>query len=201
MDWSNSCNYEREVSWQGRLDKTLERQKRKLNDNRIKHTGIPEDVLVIKRKNTVNGDKISKVIVDQKLVNIIFPVLKDIPIRKVSREFGKGYTLTALINAHGEGSEKGQGQEQKDLTTIDVLAPIDSDLEVEDTIVRVFVNEQVKTSTVIVFTVREVLADMSNNAPLNLKAKLSIDTEPIDLNKPSYQMIVALAKRRLAANY
>ena len=42
---------------------------------------------------------------------------------------------------------------------------------------------------------------MSNNAPLNLKAKLSIDTEPIDLNKPSYQMIVALAKRRLAANY
>ena len=201
MDWSNSCNYEREVSWQGRLDKTLERQKRKLNDNRIKHTGIPEDVLVIKRKNTGNGDKISKVMVDQKLVNIIFPVLKDIPIRKVSREFGKGYTLTALVNAHGEGSEKGQGQEQKDLTTIDVLAPIDSDLEVEDTIVRVFVNEQVKTSTVIVFTVREVLADMSNNAPLNLKAKLSIDTEPIDLNKPSYQMIVALAKRRLAANY
>lgn len=201
MDWSNSCNYDREVSWQGRLDKTLERQKRKLNDNRIKHTGIPEDVLVIKRKNTVNGDKISKVIVDQKLVNIIFPVLKDIPVRKVSREFGKGYTLTALVNAHGEGSEKGQGQEQKDLTTIDVLAPIDSDLEVEDTIIRVFVNEQVKTSTVIVFTVREVLADMSNNAPLNLKAKLSIDTEPVDLNKPSYQMIVALAKRRLAANY
>lgn len=201
MDWSNSCNYDREVSWQGRLDKTLERQKRKLNDNRIKHTGIPEDVLVIKRKNTVNGDKISKVIVDQKLVNIIFPVLKDIPVRKVSREFGKGYTLTALVNAHGEGSEKGQGQEQKDLTTIDVLAPIDSDLEVEDTIIRVFVNEQVKTSTVIVFTVREVLADMSNNAPLNLKARLSIDTEPVDLNKPSYQMIVALAKRRLAANY
>ena len=201
MDWSDSCNYDQEVSWQGRLDKTLERQKRKLNDNRIKHTGIPEDVLVIKRKNTVNGDKISKVIVDQKLVNIIFPVLKDIPVRKVSREFGKGYTLTALVNSHGEGSEKGQGQEQKDLTTIDVLAPIDSDLEVEDTIIRVFVNEQVKTSTVIVFTVREVLADMSNNAPLNLKAKLSIDTEPVDLNKPSYQMIVALAKRRLAANY
>lgn len=201
MDWSDSCNYDREVSWQGRLDKTLERQKRKLNDNRIKHTGIPEDVLVIKRKNTINGDKISKVIVDQKLINIIFPVLKDIPVRKVSREFGKGYTLTALVNSHGEGSGKGQGQEQKDLTTIDVLAPIDSDLEVEDTIIRVFVNEQVKTSTVIVFTVREVLADMSNNAPLNLKAKLSIDTEPVDLNKPSYQMIVALAKRRLAANY
>ena len=50
MNWSDSCNYDREVSWQGRLDKTLERQKRKLNDNRIKHTGIPEDVLVIKRK-------------------------------------------------------------------------------------------------------------------------------------------------------
>lgn len=201
MNWEDQSNYDREVSYQGRLDKTLERQKRKLNDNRIRHAGIPEDVLVIKRKTTINGDTISKVITDQKLVNMIFPVLKDIPVRRVARELREGYTLTALVNAHGEGGDKGQGQEQKDLTTIDVLVPFDSALEVDDTVIRVFVQEQVETSTVIVFTVRDITSDFSNNAPLNLKAKLAISTEPIDLNKPSYQMIVALAKRRLAANY
>lgn len=201
MNWDDSCNYDREVSWQGRLDKKLEAQKRKVNDNRIRHTGIPEDVVVLKRKTTINGDTISKVIMDQKLVNMIFPVLKDIPVRRITREFREGYTLTALVNAHGEGSDKGQGNEQKDLTTIDVYVPFDSTLEPDDIVIRVFVQEQVNTSTVVVFTVKEILSDFSNNAPLNLKARLAISTEPIDLNKPSYQLIVALAKRRLAANY
>lgn len=201
MNWDNVANYDREVSWQGRLDKTLERQKRKLNDNKIRLTGVPEDVLVIKTKRTKNSDKISDVIVDASLINLIMPVLKDIPVRQVMREFSKGYTLECLPNSYGEGSEKGQGAEQKELTTYTVYAPYDSKLTVDDKIIRVFVDEQVQTSTVIVFNVVEVLSDFSNNASLNLKAKIAISTEPIDLTKPSYQLIQAMAKRRLAANY
>lgn len=201
MNWENAANYNREVSFQGRLDKVLERQKIKLHDNSIRLTGIPEDVLVIKRKTTINGDTISKVITDQKLVNCIFPVLKDLPVRKVTKEFENGYTLTSLVSAHGEGGAKGQSKDTKDITTIDVLVPLDSNIDVDDTFIRVFVQETVKTSTVMVFNVVEVMSDFSNNAPLNLKVRLAISTDPIDLNKPSYQLITALAKRRLAANY
>lgn len=201
MKWDNVCNDQREVSYQARLDKKLEQQRRRLNDNRIKHVGIPEDVLVLKRKTTKNGDTISKVIVDQKVVNIIFPVLKNLPVRRIKQEFQTGYSIRALVSAHGEGGTSGQGKEQKDLTTIDVLVPYDSTIDIDDTIIRVFVQDDIKMSTVVVFTVQEITADFSNNAPLNLKVRLAISTEPVDLNKPSYQMIMALAKRRLTAKY
>lgn len=201
MNWNNAANIEREVSWQGRLDKVLERQKIKLHDNMIKLTGTPEDVLVIKRKTTINKDLISKVIVDQKLVNCIFPILKDIPIRKVTKEFEDGYVLTNLVSAYGNGSEKGQTPTEKTLTTYDVYLPYDSGIDVNDSIVRVFVQESIKASSIMIFDVVEVLADFSNNAPLSTKARVAVSTDPIDLNKPSYQLIMALAKRRLNANY
>ena len=199
MNWNKASNYDREVSYQGRLDKTLERQKIVLHDNLIRLSGIPEDVIVVKKKTTVHGDTISKVVVDQKLINMIFPVLKDLPVRKIKQEFRAGYTLTSLVSAHGEGNDKGQPKEQKELTTIETLVPFDSDLDVDDTVVRVFVNN--KQNTVIVFNVVEITSDFSNNAPLNLKARLAISTEPLDLTKPLYKLIVALAQRRLAANY
>ena len=201
MDWENCCNYKREVSFQGRLDKTLEKQKIKLRDNLIKLTGTPEDVLVVKRKTTINGDLISKVITDQKITNCIFPILKDVPIRKVTKEFEDGYTLTSLVSAYGDGSEKGQKESTKGITTFDVIVPFDSDIDIGDTIIRVFVQESIRASTVMVFEVLEILSDFSNNAPLTTKIKVAISNDPIDLNKPSYKLIMALAKRRLAANY
>ena len=201
MDWENCCNYKREVSFQGRLDKTLERQKIKLRDNLIKLTGTPEDVLVVKRKTTINGDLISKVITDQKITNCIFPILKDVPIRKVTKEFEDGYTLTSLVSAYGDGSEKGQKESTKGITTFDIIVPFDSDIDIGDTIIRVFVQESVKASTVMVFEVLEILSDLSNNAPLTTKVRVAISNDPIDLSKPSYKLIMALSKRRLAANY
>lgn len=203
MNWENAANYEREVSFQGRLDKVLERQKIKLRDNRIKLTGTPEDVLVINRKATVNGDLISKVITDQKLVNCIFPVLKEVPIRKVTQEFEEGYKMTALVSAQGNSSTNGlQKQYTKGLTVFDVVLPFDSKIDIGDTIVRVFVqSEDLQASTIMLFEVIDIVADFSNNAPLTTTAKVAISSDPVDLNKPSYQLIMILAKRRLEANY
>ena len=48
MNWDDVSNYDREVSFQGRLDKTLDRQKVKLRDNLVKLTGTPEHVIVLK---------------------------------------------------------------------------------------------------------------------------------------------------------
>lgn len=200
MNWENVSNYDRGVSYQGRLDKVLERQKIKLRDNTIKNAGIPEDILVIKRKTDINGDLISKVITEQKIVNCIFPVLKNIPIRKVTKEFEKGYTLTSLVAAQGNGSNKGQTPE-KSQTVLDLIVPFEANLDIGDTIVRVMVQETVNSNTVMVFEVIELLSDFSNNAPLTMTARIALSTDPVDLNKPSYQLIIALAKRRLAAGY
>lgn len=201
MNWDNACNRDREVSFQGRLDKVLERQKIHLRDNLIKLTGTPEDVLVVKRKTTVNGDLISKTIIDQKIVNCIFPVLKNVPIRKVTQEFEGGYKMTALVAAYGNGSEKGQGEVTKDLTTLSAIVPLDAAIDKDDTIIRVFVQEEKQASSIMIFEVVDLLADFSNNAPLTATVKLAISTDPVDLNKPSYQLIQTLARRRLEANY
>lgn len=200
MNWDKAVNRDREVSFQGRLDKVLEKQKRSLRDNVIKNAGVPEDVLVIKRKTDSNGDLISKVIEDQKVINCIFPVLKKIPIRKVTKEFEKGYKITSLVAAHGTGSEKGQNPSNEQ-TVLDLVVPFDADINVGDTIVRVFVQDDSATNAIMVFEVIDLLSDFSNNAPLSITAKIALTTDPVDLNKPSYQMIIALAKRRLSAGY
>lgn len=201
MDWSKATNQNRQVSFQGRLDKVLERQKIKLHDNSIKIVGVPEDILIVKKKTTVNGDPISKVVSDHKIVNCVFPVLKKIPIRKVTREFESGYKLTQLVTAYGEGSDKGIGQEQQDLTSIEIQVPFGSQIDIGDTLIRVFVQETVQTNTVMVFEVVDIFGDFSNNAPLTSTVKIAITTEPVDLSKPIYQAIANLAQRRLAAGY
>lgn len=201
MNWDKAANYNREVSFQGRLDKVLERQKIKIRDNNIKLTGTPEDVLVIKRKTTENGDLISKVIEDQKLINCIFPVLKNVPIRQITQEFEKGYKLTALVAAHGEGDKQGQGKKTDNQTVLNLVVPLDAGINIGDTIIRVFVQDNINSCSVMIFEVIELLADFSNNAPLTTTARIALSNDPVDLNKPSYQLIMAMAKRRLAANY
>ena len=201
MDWENSCNYQREVSYQGRLDKHTERQRIKLRDNLIKHAGIPEDVLVVEVKRNIEGDAVTKVIKDAKISNCIFPVLKDIPVRKKTTEFGEDYTAITLVSAQGEGNEKGQGSEQKDLTTIEVILPMDANINMGDQIIRVMVQDTINSCSVMVFDVIELLADFSNNSPLGIKARVALSTQPVDLTKPAYKMIMAMAKRRLEANY
>lgn len=201
MNWEKSSNYNRQCSYQARLDKVVERQKIRLRDNLIQITGIPEDVLIIHKKTTSTGDDASTVIKGNKIVNCIFPPLKDVPIRKVVTEFGEGYILTNIVSSYGEGNEKGVGKEQKDITTIDVTFPVGADINVGDMLVRVFVQETVQQNTVMVFDVIDIMASFSNNVALTMKAKVALSTRPIDLNKPLYKLICRMAERRVAVNY
>lgn len=201
MNWDNCCNDTRMVTFQGRLDKTLEDQKRRLHDNSIKLESTPEDIIVVKTTRTEDGDPITDRVTSHKVVNVKFPILKDIPVRKITKEFEKGYKINALVSKYGEGSDKGLGKEQKDLTTMQVDVPIDSEIDIDDWIVRVFVQKDTNASTVMIFDVIEVLSDFSNNAPLTLKLVIALSTRPIDLNKPLYKLIKATAERRAILGY
>lgn len=199
MNWDTAAQRNRQVYFQGRLDKKLEAQKISLRDNLINLAGIPEDILIVKEKKDINNDTISTVMSGHMVSNIIFPVLKNVPVRKVSQEFGDGYTLTNLVSAYGEGSDK-KPTEQKELTTMEITLPLKSDLEVQDKIVRVMVQEG-KAVTVLLFDVLEVTSDFSNNAALTLHATIALSTKPMDLTKPLYQEIMTLAARRQKVGY
>lgn len=201
MNWDNCVNDIRMVTYQGRLDKTLESQRQRLHDNAIKLEGIPEDVIVVKTTRTEDGDPMTDQVTAHKVVNMKFPILKDIPVRKVTKTFEKGYKINALVSAYGEGADKGLGKEQKDLTTYQVDVPIDSEIDVDDRIVRVFVQKDANASTCMIFDVLEVLSDFSNNAPLTLKLVIAVATRPVDFNKPLYKLIKATAERRAILGY
>ena len=201
MNWDNCVNDIRMVTYQGRLDKTLESQRQRLHDNAIKLEGTPEDVIVVKTTRTEDGDPITDQVTSHKVVNMKFPILKDIPVRKVTKTFDKGYKINALVSAFGEGADKGLGKEQKDLTTYQVDVPIDSEIDVDDRIVRVFVQKDTNASTCMIFDVLEVLSDFSNNAPLTLKLVIALATRPVDFNKPLYKLIKATAERRAILGY
>lgn len=202
MNWNNVSQRDRQVFYQGRLDKKLENQKIQLRDNLIRLTGTPEDILVISKKVDSNLSTKSTIIKTHIVTNVIFPPLKDVPVRKVKQDFGSGYILTNIVSAYGEGSEQGSGQgnPQQGLTTLTISLPLNSDIEKDNKIVKVFVQEN-KINTIMVFDVLEVLSSYSNNSPLTLSAKIALSTDPIDPEKRIYKMITTLADRRITAGY
>lgn len=202
MNWNNVSQRDRQVFYQGRLDKKLENQKIQLRDNLIRLTGTPEDILVISKKVDSNLSTKSTIVKTHIVTNVIFPPLKDVPVRKVKQDFGSGYVLTNIVSAYGEGSEQGSGQEnpQQDLTTLTINLPLNSDIEKDNKIVKVFVQEN-EINTIMVFDVLEVLSSYSNNSPLTLSAKIALSTDPIDPEKKIYKMITTLADRRITAGY
>lgn len=204
MDWSKeSERATRQTFFQGRLDKKLEDQKIKLRDNNIRNTGTPEDILIIEPKTGDEGDKTANVLKAHIVTNVIFPPLKDLPIKMVTSEFESGYTMTNIVSSYGKGKDSGNDP-QKDLSTIDIQIPLREAKNVSIyqgcKIVKVFVDEGL-VSSVMVFDVIDMMGTFSNNAALAVTAKVALTTEPVDLTKKVYQMCVALAKRRLEAGY
>lgn len=202
MNWNNVSQRDRQVFYQGRLDKKLENQKIQLRDNLIRLTGTPEDILVISKKVDSNLTTKSTIVKAHIVTNVVFPPLKDVPVRKVKQDFGSGYVLTNIVSSYGEGSEQGSGQgnPQQDLTTLTIQLPLESDIEKDNKIIKVFIQEN-KVNTIMVFDVLEVLSSYSNNSPLTLSAKVALSTDPIDPEKKIYKMITTLADRRITAGY
>ncbi len=199
MDWTRACNRDRIVYFQGRLDKKLERQKITLNDNLVKLSGTPEDVIIMKEVCDDNGQVLSTVTDAHIVANIVMPVLKDIPIRRVRKDYD-GYSIVALVSAYGAGANDPAGKPQEKLTTFEALVPIDSNISVGDRLIKVLVQDS-GVSTVMVFDVLEMKGDFSNNTNLNAKMVFAQTTRDIDISKPIYQTISALAKRRVKAGY
>ena len=202
MNWDLAVNRNREVSYQARLNKKLEKKLALLTDNAIMNQGYPEDILLVKEVKNVNGDVVSTISSGHIVTNVTFPRLQKVPVKTV-KSTGK-YAITSIVSALGEGSDQGKN-DKEDVTTFEVRIPISAGIEEGNKLVRVFVQEggpeEGYVNTVMVFDVINVLADFSLNAPIAVTAVLSLSKKPIDANKTIYQKIIALAQRRLEAGY
>ena len=87
--------------FQNRLAMKQEIIKRKLIDNAIELSGSPLDCIRIKMKRNDEGDILSHIIEKADIVSVDFPMLKDIPYRKIRQNIGDDkyiYQITSLVS-------------------------------------------------------------------------------------------------------
>jgi hypothetical protein len=72
-------------TFQSRLGSWHDRLRRKLTDNAISLTGQAADCIRVQFKKTKEGDIETRVVDNADVVSIIFPVLKDVPFRRLHK--------------------------------------------------------------------------------------------------------------------
>ncbi len=75
-------------SFQSRMGHFQDHIRRKLTDNMISLTGQAADCIRVKYKRTRNGDIETRVVEAADVVSVIFPILKDVPYRRLARNVG-----------------------------------------------------------------------------------------------------------------
>lgn len=189
---------DRIVTYQARWDKKTEPMRKKLNDNNIKLASVPSDVIVCKQKKNDEMQAASLVISDIRLMHIVFPVLKDVPIKPRKAEFGDGYVINQLVEVYGQADSK----PSEAFNAIKIDVPLSEGIDQDDLIIRVFIDSP-KQSTIVVYKVANLLGDMSNNSVLSVKAVLVPVSEDQLILKDERlkKAIQSIAKRRLATGY
>lgn len=189
--------------FQGKLDKIQERIKRKINDNNIRLNSTPIDVIAISvsRDDVTLKDHIDNemrfTINSHNVIPLVFPALVDVPYTEYDgSKDDKYYNNKVLIRTeYGEGD----GKEQKDLSQVDVYAPVRSPIKKGDFVVRCFIDDPY--INVVMFEVKESLGTFSENALLSKKLHLAVSTINIPENSTILGYIKSIAKSRVAAKY
>lgn len=75
-------------TFQSRMGHFQDKIRRKLVDNNISLTGQAADCIRIRLKKTRNGDIETRVVEDVNVISVIFPILKDVPFRRLTRSPG-----------------------------------------------------------------------------------------------------------------
>lgn len=183
------------ITYQARWDKQTEKMRKKLSDNTVKLSSVPTDIIVC---NFVKSDELNPQTIqvkDVRLTHIIFPFMKDVPIKHNRQEFNDGYVIDQLLELYGKD---GEGK----VNPIEINMPVSENLDEDDLIIRVLVSDD-KMSTVCCYKVAQLLGSFSNNEVLTVKAKLTPVSESMTILKDEriVKIIKSIANRRLALGY
>lgn len=178
--------------FQSRLALKQEIMKRKILDNQIELAGNPTDCIRITCTRNDEGDITNRVISKATVDSIIWPPLKELPIRKIHKNkdtTGQGkvsYQITSLVGM----AEEGQNE-----SMFKLYFPHNADLNVDDMIVRVFIDPDVEDPIILVVKIVEVLGTFGQMMLLSESANCALDTE--DIPEKLANVIGEMAERRL----
>lgn len=175
--------------WQARLQMKHDIIARKCTDNIINHTGSPTDCIRIRLTKNDEGDQTSRIIERADIVNIIFPVLKDVPYRRVYKDNVSRIRMTSLpvSTADEEHSE------------YQIEVPHNEVLLNDDLIIRVMQDSDLTQPIILCLQVLEPLGSFGGHMLIQSKYKCAIYNEELDEN--TLNVIAKMAERRLQIKF
>lgn len=174
--------------FQARLGMKHDNLKRRLADNRKELVGIPTDCIRISLTTNDEGDIISNKVREASIINVVFPPLKDVPIRMIDSENGN-YKITSAINAFANENQQ----------VYLVTAPRNCPLTKDDLLVRVMLDSEMDKPIVLVFKVADCFGTFGSQSLIGLKYQLVVYEE--NLSTEIENAIIDFAKRRLNIGY
>ena len=177
-------------SYQARLAMKQDIIRRKILDLGISHEGSPTDCIRLRIKRNDEGDPLSNVIEKADVVSIVFPPLKDVPYRRLTKTGTNAYKLTSLVNSH----------EDTDGETYDISAPHSAVILPDDLIIRIMLDPDTPDLPIVLaLSVDEALGTFGGQMLISSRYKVSLYNG--DLSENTLAIIVEMAKRRLIINY
>lgn len=178
------------TTYQARLQKFHDHIARRLLDNATRRIGNPTDCIRIRVTKNREGDVTSRIIEKADVISVVFPPLKDIPYRRLSKNKSTNrYELISLVNAASE-----QNKENYTITVPHSAAVIPGDL-----IIRIMLDEEVDSPIVICMEVTEALGTFGGQMIIQSKYNCTLYNQDLDEN--TLAVIAEMAKRRLELKF
>ena len=156
----------RTTSFQARLGKKLDNIARKVLDDGISLTAHPTDMLRISvKRDPRSGDLLSRTITSSEVVPIIFPNMKDVPLRQFATRDDKEVLLPSFYAF---------SQEQH----FDLYAPIAVQVDVDDLLIRFVYNED-RLPWISILQVKDILSTVGYNSILYNKLQCTFYDETL----------------------
>lgn len=182
--------------FQSRLDLKHSIIKRKIINNQTSLAGNITDIIRVSVKKNDEGDTESRIVSKADVIEVIFPSLSEVPIRKLKRNLPNGYvdetvgsyTITSLTGIASE-------DDTNNSEVFKVYFPHNVDLNKDDYLIHVFLDPDVKDPIIIVLKVSELLGTFSHSMLLWESAICTLDVE--DIPPKLSNVIGQMAERRL----
>lgn len=162
----------------------MEPVKRKLLDNLISFTGMATDCIRVTFKRDKDGDLMYADVKSATVDSIIFPKMPELPMRRIYKDGMQGYQISPVAVAE-DGTEESWS----------ITIPYESNIDVDDLIIKVYLDPNNLAPTVLTLIVSELLGTFGENMVLETKAKCTLFTE--QLRPEALAVISEMAKRRL----
>lgn len=156
----------RTTTFQARLGRILDNINRKVIDNSIRLTSHPTDMIRIKANRDINGDLISRTIESAEILPIILPVMKDVPMRRFTREEEESALIPSMYPI----------QDQEYFT---VYTPVEVQLDEDDLLIRLIYIDGTDEPYCLVLQVKEILSTLGYSSLLWQKMNVTIYDEAL----------------------